>query len=133
MIIHHGDQLITVQDVDGNDVEVAVHFSISVLIWVEMALSFIMIYIIRLCRRLWNISKKKMILSPKLILPIIRIRKSAGWQVCLQVTRSSPARRRRDRDRVCSPDPRRPDAAPGAGGSPGPPPGGAELVVHQGE
>ena len=29
MIIHHGDQLITVQDVDGNDVEVAVAQYIS--------------------------------------------------------------------------------------------------------
>lgn len=86
LIIHHGDQLITVQDVDGNDVEVAVAQYISLDLGGD-GFKFHNDLYNQIMQEAVEHLEKKMILSPKLILPIIRIRKSAGWQVCLQVTR----------------------------------------------
>lgn len=86
LIIHHGDQLITVQDVDGNDVEVAVAQYISLDLGGD-GFKFHNDLYNQIMQEAVEHLEKKMILSLKLILPIIRIRKSAGWQVCLQVTR----------------------------------------------
>lgn len=86
LIIHHGDQLITVQDVDGNDVEVAVAQYISLDLGGD-GFKFHNDLYNQIMQEAVEHLEKKMILWPKLILPIIRIRKSSGWQVCLQVTR----------------------------------------------
>lgn len=85
LIIHHGDQLITVQDVDGNDVEVAVAQYISLDLGGD-GFKFHNDLYNQIMQEAVEHLEKKMICR-RTYLPIIRIRKSAGWQVCLQVTR----------------------------------------------
>lgn len=86
LIIHHGDQLITVQDVDGNDVEVAVAQYISLDLGGDGFKFHNDLYNQIMQEAVEHLEKEDDFVA-ELILPIIRIRKSAGWQVCLQVTR----------------------------------------------
>lgn len=86
LIIHHGDQLITVQDVDGNDVEVAVAQYISLDLGGDGFKFHNDLYNQIMQEAVEHLEKEDDFVA-ELILPIIRIRKSAGWLVCLQVTR----------------------------------------------